>query len=402
MFSIFTNKKGQTTLVIVSAIALITGIGFVYLQPQINQMITRTTTNIKNLNLELLNKKQVTLGGYFISNNLVLCKSDGWDVVDPDEIRPRCIWGGDFHKDPIKKNKYNIINTRYDDGKMILEFDVDNVQTSELIYELVNWNDEPQLKTLLGDPFKNTNFDDLDADPFVVRITSLTSKMGPNDKLVTSKHVVGIRRPLGIIKVKILGDTSCFMSCASSVSENIFSPECRGPQEVPANITENKLDMKVINYGPGAIYRVRLKKNTIFTKKFFGKNKKPEYKLVDVIGAVEGANEVILPGQEYSFADSLNCRPPKYLPKKTVYGNANKTKVSVHGERTTTYTYDLPISNLHNENFYKTLSKQTEQKFNGPEDMLEPARLLERVNKTKGTTEQKYYTVIEVIAIPPH
>lgn len=328
--------------------------------------LKRSSSALSEWDTNLLNQKALSLGGYFVAHNIVLCREDGWKVHGGSTSPIRCIWGGDYHDPKIKTSSFKVLDYRHlPDG--MLELDIENTDSlgkkvlTKLEMQLIDWSKSPSFRSLVGViPPWNGLADD---DNFIVKMkaTTLLAVDGSTTKQIEKSGA--IRRPLGTPNMQILsssgGSSVCTFECDAGDTLSPH-PECRGPLHVPGSGATASVTARMTNFGPGAIYKLQYERTTFFDQTVYP-GRPNNLELVD---AMDG-REVLMPGQVVSRDLPRLC----FNPIRNYMTNRIETVATGTVARTTTTT-DVSVAtayrNLSTESFDISVSK-----FD-PEEMKDP------------------------------
>ena len=295
--------------------------------------------NIEEWENNFVAQTALAIGGYLVSNNLILCKEAEWKNYDA-----KCKWNS---TSSMNLSEFNLSGEIILDvgGKKVLSFKgtvdediIDNPQSDagdidyQITFDLVNWK-ETSVQNLIGeipqsvcrngstmsiqegncplpkvDKCKNSSNADIpnsvceyisehDQDYTIV----LISVQVPFNTPVNTVHA-GIRRPLSMPLVAILPPGPvCRLACAGSATTSL--PECRGEFVPPSGDNLQDVRVKVSNPGPGVIYSLSLLRRDIY---YVGDGT-IKYKSTGEL--LEQVNkEILLPGEHFVFQDHIDCK----------------------------------------------------------------------------------------------
>ena len=322
----------------------------------------------------------LAVGGYLISNNLILCKEAGWKNSDA-----LCKWND---KDPEMTSSIFFLEEKIltdDNGKSMLSYKgkiekeiINNLVSDakdieyQITFDLVNWKDT-NIQNLIGDiptsacrdattmqlrtgkcesPKEKICKDESDADipgsvceymsnmdqDYTIVLMSITT---PLEKTNTHQRIMyaGARRPLAMPLIMISKEPICRTTCPSNnVATSL--PECRGEFVPPNNDNVSDIIVEIINPGPGAVYALSL----LRTDKFLVDDY-VEYRTTGEL--LEDHNkEVLLPNEAFTFQDQINCQDSlKYNFRQSTTKNQSAAGVyediNVHIEDFLKLTYGL-------------------------------------------------------------
>ena len=374
----FLSTKGSSALILsvmVSGSVLAT---IFYSQKNIGWNVASQADVAKAWTDHFIQKYAMTLGSYLISNNIVLCRENGWK----DHEHNHCKWNEEAQE---SKEDFHIISEEYtqadgedkktlkftvtiqeeslNEGKQIkfaLGFNLDNWKSSSvkrLIGEIPDSlcrdtttlqiipgtcsREDQQCKKPDGTVISNATCElisAVDQDYSIVLISSqIIKEQNQNTEPI---QYVGIRRPLAKLKVEIINQPRCDLSCASS--ETAFnSPECRGDFQPHADEDTASLKVKVTNLGPGALYSLALlREHTDLTKQESDNDSEedensedstpqPTYSVTSNL--MENAREeVILPEQSLEFDDRITCKDSVEYNFRRQSGSSTDVQVSMN------------------------------------------------------------------------
>jgi hypothetical protein len=352
-------SQAGSSLVLAMGLSTVAVIGSYFAYNSVLQLEQMTHSESNSWEVDLINKKALTLAGYFVSNNLVLCREEGWRN---NSTNKKCKWGGayqpEFNGKTISRSDFGIQDKtdNYDgDGFLVMEvvtpLGKEDV-TVELSFQLVNWENDPTVRNLIGEiPAGNAL---ADADYFAVLVRAKSEFIDQTGQEAVATTMGFIRRPLANPMMTVTQSPRCDFSCVVGVSDNPF-PECRGPREVPA-ISNSAVTMQIKNDGPGVIYRLAYARDTIYNPAFYpGETTRTD--TVEMIGAKNNLQqpEVLMPGDSFTYVDSIPClqpitvrRPPTYSSQTVEVDGPGGTQ-TIRRETLTT-TYEKVLSYFYNLN----------------------------------------------------
>lgn len=293
------SKAGVGLLPVVLGLSAVS-VGTVAIVSQMGlSSLKRSVSALSEWETNLFNQKALTLGGYFVAHNLVLCKEDGWAAHGGTAGPIRCIWGGNLHEPKITSESFDVLNYKHNSNGG-LELEIENTDNlgktviTKLELQLIDWTKNPSFRTMVGTiPAWNGLADD---DQFLVTMKAVTMLAVDSTTSKPILKVGAIRRPLGTPDLQILsaGGSVCTFECDAGDTLSPH-PECRGPLVVPPAGAAAKVTARMTNFGPGALYKLKYMRTTAFDQAVYPG--RPEQ--VEVIDALEG-QEVIMPGQVIS------------------------------------------------------------------------------------------------------
>lgn len=318
--------------------------------------LRRSVSALSEWETNLFNQKALSLGGYFIAHNLVLCREDGWAAHGGNSSPIKCIWGGDMHEPRITTSSFDVNSVRHN-SLGGLELEVENTDAvgktvlTKLEFQLIDWTQNPSFRTLVGTiPAWNGLADD---DNFMVTMSATTMLSLDSQNAKPILKVGAIRRPLGTPDLQVLsnaGGSVCTFECEAGDTLSPH-PECRGPLQVPPGGASATVTARMTNFGPGAIYKLRYVRTTAFDQSVYPG--RPEQ--VEVVDAMNG-REVIMPGQVVSRDLPRLC----FSPIRN-FMTTSVEQVATGEQATTTVNTEVSVAssfrNLSRERFEVSVSR---------------------------------------------
>jgi len=308
------SKKGSAAILLsltVSGAVLAT---IFITQKSANLFMASLSQNLEEWEYNFASTTALTIGGYLVSNNLILCKKNGWKNEDQN-TSPRCKWNDHkLYENTVadKKSSFSIKDMRpkqvqYSDnapsekvfrlkGEVFKELinpqSKENIEY-EITFDLVNWK-ESIFQNLLGSmpesvcrntktlqlvtngvcntPKKSKHFcknsdgntmpntvceyiSDFDQDYNIV-LMSVTPIAKSQDEIKSTIHA-GVRRPVAIPLVEVVEPAKCELSCATNAVPGILS-QCRDKFRVSGDDNLSAMKLRVTNQGPGILYKLSL------------------------------------------------------------------------------------------------------------------------------------------------
>ncbi len=336
-------KKSGSAAIILSLVVSASVLSTIFIsQRSANWFLSSQAKNIEDWEHAFVSQTAMAIGGYLISNNLVLCKEGGWENYDA-----KCKWN---NESSMNLSEFNLRSKTVwqpeGGGDKVLSFKgtvdedvIDNPQSDagdidyRITFDLVNWK-ETSVQNLIGeipqsvcrdgttmsiregdcplpvvDKCKDNGVDipnsiceyisDNDEDYTIV----LISVQVPFDKPASTVYA-GVRRPLSIPKVAIIPPGPvCRLTCAGSIAASL--PECRG-EFLPPTGEDNfsVVNVQVTNEGPGAIYALSLLRKDTYKSddsiRYSGTGR-------NLLELEHVKKEVFLPGEHFTFEDYIDC-----------------------------------------------------------------------------------------------
>lgn len=379
------NNQGQALLMILSAVAITGALLAAVLSSGSNRLLDSLTQKNKQDARERA-EKAISLGGYLVANNFILCRKGGWRG-----LVQKCRWGGQlFMSENIAASVYKLELQEPEKGRLIFAADIDPQGVSNKPVKLSFYLESDGLiKTLVGDVSPEAR--SVDKDNQYVYLEAQADYLDSKGRSKTFNLTQVIRRPLGTPGIKLPNSPQCPAVCVASISEGP-NPECRGPQEVPQQ-GQAAADIQVTNYGPGPIYSLKYNKTISFDPDYFP-GRAPEISTIDMMTN----DEVLMPGNSVTFSDSYPCVQPVSTTVTTSSsttqrcwgcrgtGSTQQISMSQHEEDVATVSYDFPLDALG--------------------ESLEPPRLARRLATVLGDVNQEVTVTqinnVTITYIPSH
>ena len=396
-------KKNGSAAIILSLIVSGAVLSTIFLtQKTANWFLSDQKSNIEEWKLKLVSKTALTIGGYAVSSNLILCKEGGWSDRGGND-GALCRWNDkNSEDDPVPrpadfklKNEEIITNAQ---GRKTLSYVgnfsemVENEVTSEILknvfvenifkedtipkfrisFDLVNWKDT-NIRNLIGDIPNSICRDKISLEIVEGYCGSHDqnkcrqgSKYGPaisnticenisemdQDSAVVLMSVkvpadgdgatvtyAGIRRPLAVPIITLSTPPVCRLSCASSNSGAPFS-ECRGNFIPNSERAISDLTGHIYNPGPGPIYSLLIAK----WKKMIVDGSVTKEIIGDLVTMGDRSREVIMPGERVLFQDYVNCEDKVNYYFKNQYTTGKERREvesNMHAQPLLTISYYL-------------------------------------------------------------
>lgn len=353
-----------------TAIVGLLGVGILYMAQGIS---TRNVIEHSQIDAQYANDRALTIAGYLVSNNLVLCREPQSGNVG------KCSWGGQLHKpNAFEESEFNLENGRTDeqgsyhavavmDAYEVGFRDSNRKIKTDLKFTLTNFgkdiNPQSQSMNLIGKiPGYAAAYDD---DWWIVIVEAKTAYLevklkdedNPEGEDSSVKHLIslgGIRRPLASPILEVSGSAMCNFSCKT---ENTLAlrPDCRGRQLVLPEDKEIKLALTLLNFGPGALYRADYDKTVVYSSDFYPT--KAGQPLRSIMKALNSDDEPLMPMQKkVDLTDTFECESPEIFQANQTSSVDNQQFMSLF-----TYRYDITVSrfDLSQEAFRVKTSRDT-------------------------------------------
>lgn len=391
-YKVLSSRRGASVLAMALGASVVVGVSMATFMMYVDNTLGGKTNEIRALDLNFANQRALTLGGYLVSTNLILCRSEGWQDLPSGQ---KCRWGGAYHvskqtPDGIPISKYDIEKVDTSEGslRLILNHDIDGRKLQSYLYfNLQGFQKDDNLRKYVGlIPAANAVVDN-DEDMVVMKAESVYT-VGEQKQRV---HILGaMRRPMGSPEFRVESNPACDYSCVSGISENP-NPECRGPDEVP-QAGFSQVFMTVRNLGPGPIYKMKLEKTTTYDPDFYPgvKDKVDQF---DVMATAD----VLMPGETTKVPDKMECVRPITVSRTVTASavtsgsyngsyTATSVRSNVHYERTSSFNYDLNPGKVRSEYLTTEQSKKYDPgvpaTYAGYENLsssvLEPSRMAKK------------------------
>ncbi len=342
--------------------------------------VTKANVNrIDAMMAQLANEQAKVVGGYLVSNGLVLCRQTGWNIENSNKLKTqvarrsipadaKCIWVGDLNgietnnekgqqphispKEAYMITEYGLKNQRYerartDDGKLSnrreLAFDIElkvngEVVKSDLRFDLVSFENKSGREIFGYEPGDSMSYD---YDSYVVMMKVITEKSkaslengGKSEEMIS---VSGIRRPVAISKVNVVNAPACNYSCYTGKTTR-GKASCRGTKVILDPLKDSaKMEVKFQNYGPGPLYGVMYQKLVHYNNtndeielnddefiNVFQKHEEQTQESIGVLLTSKGQDSITLD-------DTIFCRTPNFSMVQnttTVEGSSDRIEYS--------------------------------------------------------------------------
>lgn len=369
------NQKGS----LVAHAMVVSGVmvaGMMGLMTVSKRNIESSSRQIANSDFHLATQKALVVGSYLITNNLILCREQGWRNRDSGMSQGTlCRWGGGFHNPVIDFRQFGILRLGYSDDKLYTDFELSPGIGTRIYFRLMQWEESNNYSSLIGS--LSPDVLKADGDKYIVVLEaetkytdsvqlaiqdagSASSSSGSVAVAPVSvnnesyRKVAGIRRPLGVPQMTVYKDPmtgACIPRCNLAVGENPF-PECRAAGVI-VDGTEQQLVVKVTNLGPGSLYRIAYQKGVNFSSAFFSAAEKARLDSTskfNIFGPASGTPEmdVMMPGQTVETTERLVCAKPSMVAQTITQqvtgaaaGTATSTAISLHYQKFSSYRFDL-------------------------------------------------------------
>lgn len=303
-------QKGSGMMILVVGLSALSVLSVGILSQRGLELFRRSAGAYSEWEVNLANQRALSLGGYFVAHNLVLCREEGWKDLSEKE---KCRWGGNFHQKKIAPEDFNILSVNNDaEGALVLTLRSSEegwgAYETQLRLSLVNWSQDPALRSVVGEvPVQNAYADD---DRYMVMMVAATDLLLPDKRTKQVVKMGALRRPIASPNIQILmgGDRgTCLFEC---VSGDVLAPypDCRGPLETPKDMGHAAVNVRVTNNGPGAMYRLAYERITTYNPEVYPA-RPPERQLVDVMSQ----REVFMPGEKVDTEVERKCYAPKQV-----------------------------------------------------------------------------------------
>lgn len=347
-----------------TAVVGLLGVAILY---SARNIISRNVVEHSQIEAQYANDRALTLAGYLISNNFILCREPQTGSTG------RCEWGGNLQK-PLEYQaiEFKLEDTSTDEkgsfrATAVMDvynagFEVINrkIKTS-LTFTLANFGKDlstnSQSANLIGKiPGYAAAYDD---DWWMVLVEAKTSYLDYDSgvdsgdgagKIKYLTSVGGIRRPLASPVLQVSGSPMCSFSCTTGQTLGI-RPDCRGPQIVLPEDKEVKLALTLLNLGPGALYRADYDKTVVYSSNFYPS--KANAPIRSVMSAVAATEDPIMPLQKkVNIYDTFECASPEVFQADQTELVDNQRFMSLF-----TYRYDITVSRFDlNQNAFRVAS----------------------------------------------
>lgn len=364
LWSLLRDPKGNVLLysMVLGTAGLVSSVAVMQMGLDISQLSSREVTY---WHAQHANQRALTLGGYFVVNNLVACRQAGWGAA----ALTKCRWGGDLRDSTaeslgqasgspsIAKSEFPIIDEGVKDGayyiKIRSKFDQVSTETT-LIYDIVDWSTNQQMRELIGMiPNSASSADD---DMMMVLLRASTPyRAVDGEQLTDLVTTTGIRRPLGTPVLDVMGSPFCNFSCQAGVTEDP-NPDCRSSQTVREG-TRASVPLRVLNLGPGIIYDLAYEKLVRFNDVYYGN--KPD--LREAVNIMTGKS-FMLPGTTIEHVDVMECPNPSSFQVRNLASESDRVTQNTSYETIFNYGYELNIARYGpqpNWNTYDPFNKAT-------------------------------------------
>ena len=180
---------------------------------------------------------------------------------------------------------------------------------------------------------------DMDQDHTIV----LISVQAPFREEGSNQNIVhaGVRRPVAMPLIQIAEEPICQLVCATSDTGVPF-PECRGEFSPKVREDSSTVEIRVENPGPGAIYALSLLRQDTMLR---DDSSPPKYSVTEDL-LEQKQEEVLLPGEDVTFEDSVDCEDSREYVYSFQYARGSRgvsvyKDVNVHAQPYMSSSYGL-------------------------------------------------------------
>ncbi len=426
-FGFIKNQRGSMALAVAGLLVVMSAgvVLFTQRQNQSNQIDLREQERYQ---AQVIVEKMRALANFLVSSNVIVCKEEPF-LSAGDSVPNKCRWTGlqyfngqtnqvttdsiGFDSGTYNENNFIVFNV--DTSKIELkeatgEAEGDETQQVEntsvdirgsIAFKLYDLSkDELEISNLLGSVPRE--YEDSDQDHHIVLI-KINVKYGDKFEVVrkevdgsiitervrkegfTINKYFAMRRPIAIPKITV-NDAECATTCQPSVSQD-FSPECRSDQSMDYN-DEVKVDGKIVNLGPGVLYKLAVAKKVKFDSRKYPGVENPPTQKIDIMQG----RDYLLPGEQVVWTDTLTCRTHKTTTVRNCRGGScggpsgpQEPEQHSTGGGTVSYGIDINPANAEVTN----------------NSSIEPARLTDKVTTINGVPYKQENTVL-IRIIPTH
>lgn len=301
---------------------------------------------IKNERGRVETQKILGLGGFLISNNLILCKQGKWGN---GVYENQCKWMGQQKDKNYDPSDFGLSNLRYENnGDLVFDLvqDKDSFKyKSSISFRLIGTDNNESLKKALGEKSPTVRF--IDKDNYVVMTKASVDMPDIGGRIDQVDGLGAFKRPIAIPSINIRG-SSCLAQCNTSLSEHI-NPACRGEFSIDVD-TMTDIEIVTHNEGPGVLYALDYERQVVFSKDVTGVEAPANTKASLPIDGFVPANTTV------QWADRVPCATfVKNVTKRVVNTSlagtkTSEEKVSQHSEPAGSVVYKLdtasPLSNI--------------------------------------------------------
>lgn len=298
------NQQGSGLVIGIAVMAGAIGLGSI-LMHHLEQDSGVVQARGQAIELNLVTSKLATVGAYFVSNNLIICKQGEWMDGKP---AGSCAWnpvassGEDYKYEDFFLKNPNLVGNE-------LTFELDIETLNDKILSSGSLSGDSQVS------FTLKHRDDIDAnlgameasvaelhadEHYVYMSANLGYRSAASGLDMSERMATAFRRPMSfpIVEIDI---SSCEERCDVSRSEH-NNPSCRSTHYLDED-TITSLDLHFSNLGPGVLYeasferQIVLNEDTIISLESTGDN----------IFRANFGQDIITAGQTINTADSISC-----------------------------------------------------------------------------------------------
>lgn len=374
-------KKNQSGFALGFAVLVLAAIagGSFFIFKKLETSNRTAQGEIKNERGRVETQKILGLGGFLVSNNLILCKQGKWGN---GVYNNQCKWMGQQKDKNYEPSDFGLKNLRYEnDGDLVFDLVQDDKSfkyKSSISFRLIDSNSNESLKKTLGTISPEVQF--IDKDHYVVMTKASVDMPDIGGRVDQVDGLGAFKRPIAIPSINIRG-SSCLSQCNTSLSEHI-NPACRGEFTIDVD-TMTDIEIVTHNEGPGVLYALDYERQVVFNNNVSNVQAPANTKASLPIDGFVPANTTI------QWADRVPCATfVKNVTKRvTNRGLAGQTtsseKVSQHSEPAGSVVYKLDAAS--------------------PLSNIEPFRLNEKIVKEGDVIKGKIKeTTVTIFVNPPH
>jgi hypothetical protein len=313
------HPRGQSGSSLTLALGFAAFVGFFSLGiiEMSERVLLDRRSEVAQLDAQYANERALTMAGYLISNNLIICRNA--NANSPD----RCEWAGQYHlPNPLPENQFGLSKASVDSkGALSTVLDIPDrvsgirMKPTSLKFQLSNFgkdlNANSKALELVGRvPNEAATNDD---DWWIVIVEAATEYKEGNGQTKKLTTIGGIRRPLGSPILDVAGSPTCQFSCKAgdTVSPN---PDCKGPQIVLPIHKDVDLDLVLLNLGPGALISTAYERTVTYEPTFYPSMTGPVISAVPILAATE---KPLMPLQKKLMKDKFVCETPEVFQAAT-------------------------------------------------------------------------------------
>ncbi len=372
----FQNNKGAGAIIMALVVLGIVGGSIVY-KMNLGDISTKITAEtIKDVNARIEAQKILAQAGFYIANNIILCKqSNSGSLCSFNKNHPAI---AKIAVEDLKQ--YSFLGHQKGDKFDWRKANVNPYNyKGDISFTLIDSRNDPKI---------NITETKADKDPYFVKVTLKLkvpiSKSSNRTKEILSE--IAYRRPIAIPDFKVLS-SSCAYQCIASLNTNNPNPPCRGEFKADTASTY-AITGKLTNHGPGVLYGVSLFRSA----KYMGETK-VDTGLVSVL-----ENGILMPNNTIEWSDKIKC--------KTI----SATKTISDNNRNSISNLILPSAIAQNRSTRREVSQHSQAvgdlKYSlGQNSMLEPNRINEDLSSKSSTSvgiKAQKITNVKLRIIPPH